>query len=102
MIASYGVVVKATDDDVRRESSKNTVLVGGSSLIGGMDERVINEMLDVLPVSMRPQANIPRKPQQFFFSGTTMLANSSKTEYHWMKKEDYEEWGAVGVHRFCF
>ena len=52
-LRGFSYVVCRCDADYRRELASNVLMVGGSSLIDGLDKRLVRELQEVMPSHMK-------------------------------------------------
>lgn len=116
--------IQKCDIDLRADLYHNIHLTGGTSMFTGLTKRLLKEMVDLVPESMKFQLRIngegfkmkddknddnnnESNEQKFerkyaVWIGGKNLSNISSFQSNWITKEEYEEYGAIIVHRKCF
>ena len=95
--------INAVDVDSRPSLYGNIVLVGGSSLIPGLTDRLSYE-LGVKAPNQKVKIHSPGNPTERRHSswlGGSILASLGTFHQLWISKQEYEEHGAAIVHARC-
>jgi actin-related protein len=76
------------------------VLTGGSSVLAGLGEHLVNE---VTPLMNGKTVAVPSMPERrnAAWAGASLMANLSSFDALWMRSSDYEDSGATAIHRIC-
>lgn len=93
--------VMRCDQDIRREMYGNILLVGGTTLLQGLKERIRKEVIGLAPVGTRPVVNDPPEREFSVWVGGSILASLSSFQRMCINKKDYEEQGTRLVHIKC-
>ena len=93
--------VQSSDCDVRRDLLKNVILSGGTTMYEGLADRVKSEISQMAPAGS--EVRVVATPDRKFsvWKGASTLASLSTFGASWISKEEYEEHGAMIVHRKC-
>ena len=93
--------VQSSDCDVRRDLLKNVILSGGTTMYEGLADRVKSEISQMAPAGS--EVRVVATPDRKFsvWKGASTLASLSTFSASWISKEEYEEHGAMIVHRKC-
>jgi len=89
------------DVDIRRDLYKNIVMSGGTTMFGGIPERLEKEMKALAPQGMDIKVIAPPERKYSVWIGGSILASLSTFEEMWVTKEEYDESGPTIVHRKC-
>merc|ERR1711874_915906 len=89
------------DVDIRRDSYKNIVMSGGTTMFTGIPERLEKEMKALAPQNMDIKVIAPPERKYSVWIGGSILASLSTFEEMWVTKEEYDESGPTIVHRKC-
>ncbi|KAH9392053.1 PREDICTED: actin-85C-like [Rhagoletis zephyria] len=90
------------DVDLRKSLYANVVLSGGSTMYGGMQERMYREITALAPASMKTKVIAPPERKYSVWIGGSILSSLSTFQEQWVTKSEYNEVGAGIVHRKCF
>ncbi|EDS89136.1 actin putative [Entamoeba histolytica] len=82
------------DCDLRKDMYNNIVLCGGSSMFPGMKQRFIKEITVLSPPTIQINVDCNRKRKYGAWIGGKMFASLSSFEERYMKKAEYDEFGA--------
>eukprot|EP01126_Amoeba_proteus_P057655 TRINITY_DN734_c0_g1_i5.p1 TRINITY_DN734_c0_g1~~TRINITY_DN734_c0_g1_i5.p1 ORF type:complete len:303 (-),score=61.92 TRINITY_DN734_c0_g1_i5:173-1081(-) len=98
--AIYNSIMRC-DIDLRRDLYSNIVLSGGTTMIPGMENRLLKEIQRLVPKCM---VKIIAPPERKFsvWIGGSILASLSSFRSMWLTKHEYEEKGSAIVHQRCF
>eukprot|EP01084_Bolivina_argentea_P201921 345074_1 len=90
------------DMDVRRDLYMNTVLSGGSTMFPGIEARLLHEMKELAPASVKVKIVAPAERKYSVWIGGSILSSLSTFREMWISKDEYDECGPGIVHRKCF
>ncbi|CAG9317535.1 unnamed protein product [Blepharisma stoltei] len=96
----YQSVMKC-DQDIRKEMYDNILLVGGTTLIKGLKERLIKELIPLAPVGTKPKIVDPPEREYTVWIGGSILASLSSFQRMCITKQQYEEQGSRIIHIKC-
>jgi actin beta/gamma 1 len=82
------------DQDVRKEMYDNILLVGGSTLLPGLKERLRKEVQALAPVGTRPKVIDPLEREFTVWIGGSVLASLSSFQRMCITKQQYDEQGS--------
>ena len=96
--------IQKCDIDIRKDLYNCVVLSGGTSMFYGLPERLTKEIKALAPESMKEEIKVIASPERKFsvWIGGSILSIISTFESNWITKTEYEEYGAIIVHRKCF
>ena len=96
--------IQRCDIDIRKDLYNCIVLSGGTSMFNGFPERLTKEIKSLAPESMKEEIKVIASPERKFsvWIGGSILSIISTFESNWITKTEYEEYGAIIVHRKCF
>jgi actin-related protein len=97
----YDSIMKC-DVDIRKDLYSNTVLSGGSTMFGGIAERVHKEITHLAPSSIKVKVVAPPERKYSVWIGGSILSSLSTFQQMWITKQEYDESGPSIVHRKCF
>jgi actin-related protein len=89
------------DVDIRKDLYKNIVMSGGTTMFGGIPERLQKEVKDLAPNTMDIKVIAPPERKYSVWIGGSILASLSTFEEMWVTKEEYDDSGPSIVHRKC-
>jgi actin-related protein len=100
---TYQSIIKS-DVDVRKDLYQNIVLSGGTTLFGGLPERLTKEVQKLAPQNMASKVKVIAVPERKYcvWIGGSILSSISTFSCMWITKEEYQESGPQIVHRKCF
>ncbi|XP_010218346.1 PREDICTED: actin-related protein T3 [Tinamus guttatus] len=90
------------DTGLRNCFYSNILLAGGSSLFPGIAERLIKEMVPMVPGDARVRVSAPPERKFSPWMGGSILASLSAFQHMWITAAEYREAGPNMVHRKCF
>ncbi|EMP26854.1 Actin, cytoplasmic type 5 [Chelonia mydas] len=90
------------DIDIRKDLYANTVLSGGSTMYGGIADRMQKEIAALAPGTMKIKIIAPVERKFSVWIGGSILASLSTFQQMWISKQEYDEAGPSIVHRKCF
>ena len=76
--------------------------VVGSTMFGGIAERVHKELTHLAPSSIKVKVVAPPERKYSVWIGGSILASLSTFQQMWITKQEYDESGPSIVHRKCF
>jgi len=98
---TYDSIMKC-DVDIRRDLYMNTVLSGGSTMFPGIDARLLHEMKQLAPASIKVKIVAPAERKYSVWIGGSILSSLTTFQEMWITKDEYDESGPNIVHRKCF
>eukprot|EP01006_Ploeotia_vitrea_P054199 TRINITY_DN67859_c1_g8_i1.p2 TRINITY_DN67859_c1_g8~~TRINITY_DN67859_c1_g8_i1.p2 ORF type:complete len:272 (-),score=145.41 TRINITY_DN67859_c1_g8_i1:47-820(-) len=98
--ATYDSIMKC-DIDVRKELFGNIVLSGGTSMVRGLEDRMMAEITHMAPKAMKVRVVAPAERKYSVWIGGSILASLSTFQQMWITKDEYDESGPGIVHRKC-
>jgi actin-related protein len=90
------------DVDIRKDLYANVVLSGGTTMFGGIGERMTKELTALAPSTMKIKVVAPPERKYSVWIGGSILSSLSTFQQMWISKQDYDESGPTIVHRKCF
>ena len=90
------------DVDIRKDLYANVVLSGGTTMFGGIGERMAKELTALAPSTMKIKVVAPPERKYSVWIGGSILASLSTFQQMWISKQEYDESGPTIVHRKCF
>jgi len=90
------------DVDIRRDLYANIVLSGGTTMFGGIAERMTKEVTLLAPQTMKIKVVAPPERKYSVWIGGSILSSLSTFQQMWISKAEYDESGPSIVHRKCF
>jgi len=90
------------DVDVRKDLYANIVMSGGTTMFGGIAERLNKEVVALAPSSMKIKVIAPPERKYSVWIGGSILSSLSTFQTMWITKAEYDESGPSIVHRKCF
>nr|XP_018666660.1 actin-like [Ciona intestinalis] len=80
---------------------QNVVLVGGTSLLPGIPERLKSELVHLLPWLSENEITVqaPQRRQYAVWRGAAQMASLNSTKSRWTTRQDFEKYGPSVVHR---
>nr|GME10961.1 actin [Ipomoea batatas] len=98
---TYNSIMKC-DVDIRKDLYGNIVLSGGTTMFGGIADRMSKEITALAPSSMKIKVVAPPERKYSVWIGGSILASLSTFQQMWIAKAEYDESGPSIVHRKCF
>nr|GMD67112.1 actin [Ipomoea batatas] len=98
---TYNSIMKC-DVDIRKDLYGNIVLSGGTTMFGGIADRMSKELTALAPSSMKIKVVAPPERKYSVWIGGSILASLSTFQQMWIAKAEYDESGPSIVHRKCF
>jgi len=89
------------DVDIRKDLYNNIVMSGGTTMFGGIAERMQKEVKNLAPDSMTIKIIAPPERKYSVWIGGSILSSLSTFEEMWITKQEYDEAGPSIVHRKC-
>jgi actin len=90
------------DVDIRKDLYGNVVLSGGTTMFAGIGERMMKEMSQLAPQSIKIKVVAPPERKYSVWIGGSILSSLSTFQQMWITKSEYDESGPTIVHRKCF
>merc|ERR1712194_58222 len=90
------------DVDVRKDLYANVVLSGGTTMFGGIGERMTKELTALAPSTMKIKVVAPPEHKYSVWIGGSILSSLSTFQQMWISKGEYDESGPTIVHHKCF
>ena len=90
------------DVDIRKELYENMVIMGGSTMFPGFQERLQKEVAALAPSAIAVRVIAPPERKYSAWIGGSILAGLSTFQKMWISRPEYEESGPSIVHRKCF
>eukprot|EP01084_Bolivina_argentea_P181488 313445_1 len=105
-----GESISKCDIDIRVDIYKHICLSGGSTMMGGIEDRMYNEMLklspgvscDKWPKIYAQTENGKTERKYLSWVGGSILSSLSTFPSMWISKDEYDDSGPGIVHRKCF
>eukprot|EP00927_Polykrikos_kofoidii_P026381 TRINITY_DN234_c1_g1_i1.p1 TRINITY_DN234_c1_g1~~TRINITY_DN234_c1_g1_i1.p1 ORF type:complete len:303 (+),score=49.46 TRINITY_DN234_c1_g1_i1:26-910(+) len=97
---TYNTIMKC-EWDIRKDLYANIVLSGGTTMFRGLDARLEKEIAALAPRSLAVGIVAPLERKYSAWLGGSILADLSTFQRMWITKKEYDESGAVIVHRKC-
>jgi len=94
--------IQKTDLDLRKTLYSNIVLSGGSTLFPGFGERLLNEVRHLAPKDVKIKISAPPDRKYSTWMGGSILASLTTFKKMWVSAQEYEEEGALVIHRKTF
>jgi actin len=98
---TYNSIMKC-DVDIRKDLYANIVLSGGTTMFGGIADRMTKEITALAPSSMKIKVVAPPERKYSVWIGGSILSSLSTFQQMWINKSEYDESGPSIVHRKCF
>ncbi|KAF3566695.1 hypothetical protein DY000_02017930 [Brassica cretica] len=98
---TYNSIMKC-DVDIRKDLYGKIVLSGGTTMFGGIGDRMSKEITALAPSSMKIKVVAPPERKYSVWIGGSILASLSTFQQMWIAKAEYDESGPLIVHRKCF
>ena len=91
-----------TDADIRKELCANIVLVGGSSLLPNMEQRLSYEIAGIITGKCKIVASkFSVERSHAAFIGGSILTSLGSFQQLWLSRKEYEDYGAsLAIQRF--
>jgi len=93
--------VRKCDIDIRRQLLRNIILAGGTTMIKGLDERLKIELGKLAPDSSNIRIYGQDERRFVCWMGASVLAELEDFRREWITREEYDEHGAVIIHKRC-
>jgi len=98
---TYGCLMKC-DADIRKELYGNILLAGGTTMVGGLVERMTKEIVALAPPTMPIKIVAPPERKYSAWIGGSILASLSTFKNMWISKQEYDESGPPIVRHRLF
>jgi actin-related protein len=96
----YQSIMKC-DQEIRRDMYNSITLVGGTTLIKNLSERLRMEVTQLAPVGTRPKVVAAPEREYSVWVGGSILASLATFQKMCITKAQYEEFGTKLVHTKC-
>ncbi|OMJ90353.1 hypothetical protein SteCoe_7266 [Stentor coeruleus] len=96
----YQSIMKC-DQDIRKELYDHILLVGGTTLVNGLKERLRKDVQSLAPLGTKPVVIDPPEREFSVWVGGSILASLSSFQKMCISKQAYEEQGARIIHIKC-
>jgi len=90
------------DVDIRKDLYGNVVLSGGTTMFGGIGERMTKELTALAPSTMKIKVIAPPDRRNSVWNGGSILSSLPNFGHMWIKKQEFLDSGAPIVHMKCF
>nr|VDD32717.1 unnamed protein product [Brassica oleracea] len=97
---TYNSIMKC-DVDIRKDLYGKIVLSGGTTMFGGIGDRMSKEITALAPSSMKIKVVAPPERKYSVWIGGSILASLGTFQQMWIAKAEYDESGPSIVHRKC-
>jgi len=87
---------------MRRELYERIQLAGGTSMLEGLNTRVLNELTGLTPSGLKLKVVAPNTRNYSAWIGGSVLSIMSTFNENWIKRSEYEEHGAAIIHKNSF
>lgn len=94
--------INSCDVDIRSDLFSNIVLSGGTTMFGGIAERLTQELNTLAGSNKRVKVVAPSERKYAVWVGGSILASLESFRNMWITAEEYEEHGPNIVHSKCF
>ena len=91
--------IMKSDIDLRSTLFSQVVLAGGSTLLPGFGDRLLNEVRSRSPSHTRIRISAPPERIHSTFVGGSILASLATFKSMWVSRAEYEEHGSAILHR---
>ncbi|ORC87302.1 actin 2 [Trypanosoma theileri] len=95
--------VEACPIDLRRRLLNNVVLSGGNTMFGGMQQRLENELKELVNKRAAEDVHVVAANERKFsvWIGAAILGSLTSFSSEWITKQEYEENGPSILHKRC-
>ncbi|XP_073511364.1 actin, cytoplasmic-like [Phyllobates terribilis] len=97
----YSTIMKCPID-VRRDLFSNIVLSGGTTMIPGVNQRILEELLPMMPKGVKLNVALPEDRQFAVWTGASILSSLDTFRNLWVTKCEYLDIGHAAFLRKCF
>jgi len=97
---AYNCVQKC-DVDLRRVLFGNIILSGGTTMFPGLADRLSKEISQMAPSSVKVKVVAPNERKFSVWIGGSVLSTLATFQTMWITRQEFDENGAVIVHRKC-
>ncbi|CAD8052779.1 unnamed protein product [Paramecium sonneborni] len=94
--------IKKSDLDLRKYLFQNIILVGGTTQLLGFNQRLINELTKLTPLSIKPKMDDSSDKIFSVLDGAKLLLGISSFQSMWIERSLYDEYGPSIVNRYCW
>jgi len=96
----YNSILKC-DIDFRKNLWGDVVVAGGTTMLPGFADRLMKELVNLAPSTMRVKVIAPPERKDSVWIGGSILSSLSTFQQMWISREEYDEGGPSIVHRKC-
>ena len=97
---AYNCIQKC-DVDLRRELLGSITLSGGTTMFPGIADRIAKEVSGLAPSSVEVKVIAPNERRFSSWFGGSVLSSLDTFQCNWITRQEFDESGAVIVHRKC-
>lgn len=94
--------IAMSDLDLRKTLYTEIVLSGGSTMLPGFGDRLLNETRKLVPKDCKIRISAPPNRNLSTWVGGSILASLATFKQMWVTKQEYEEEGKAVMHRKTF
>lgn len=94
--------IQKSDMDLRKVFYQNIVLSGGSTLIKGFGDRLLNELRKITPKELKIRISASSERLFSTWIGGSILASLDTFKRMWVSRKEYDEAGHRAIHRKTF
>lgn len=85
--------INKLEPEMQPKMWKNIMLVGGNTLIPGLEVRLEKELTALAPKGTQVHIMADADRKYSVFQGASMLAGMNHFQKYWIVKEEYDEYG---------
>jgi len=89
------------DIAIRKQLYGNIILSGGTTMFPGITDRMQRELTNLSPSTMKTKIIAPPNRKYSTYIGGSVVASLTTAQQMFIYKSDYDEEGAIIVHRKC-
>lgn len=94
--------IKKSDTDLRKILLSNIILAGGSTMFGGLGNRLYSEVKRLSKGDAKIKIYSPKRRLTSTWIGGSILAQLSTFKKMWVSRKEFEEAGTAAIYRRCF
>jgi len=94
--------ISSCDIDTRRFMYENIILSGGSTMFGGMKDRMVKSVQDLCNPNVSVKVTAANDRKYAVWTGAAVLSGLSTFESMFITSDEWAEHGSAIVHRKCF
>jgi len=98
--STYNSLMKC-DIAIRKQLYGNIILSGGTTMFPGITDRMQRELTNLSPSTMKTKIIAPPNRKYSTYIGGSVVASLTTAQQMFIYKSDYDEEGAIIVHRKC-